>query len=169
MMKTCASRSYDERMEFVTLTQAAVFLAASGMWLGGLLTVPLVALATTRHVAPADRAALFVSFGRTFAVFMGVVLLAALVTSALLVAAGAVVGAAAALALTVALFVVTGVGIAQARAMSLMRRRALTEPGSLDEARLRSNAAAATALRSLIGVLSAAHTVVGVLLVRGLG
>jgi len=150
------------------MTQAAVFLAASGMWLGGLLIVPLLALATTRHVAPSDRAALFVSFGRTFAVFMGVVLLAALVTSAVLVAGG-VDGARAALALTVALLVVTGVGIAQARAMSVMRRRALAEPGSVDENRLRSNGAAATALRSLIGVLSAAHTVVGVLLVRGLG
>ena len=152
----------------MVMTQAAVFLAASGMWLGGLLTVPIMATSTSRHVAASDRAALFVSFGRAFAVFMGVVLLAALVTSGQLVAAGGVRHAGAALVLTVALLVVTGVGIAQARAMSVMRRKALAAAGSVDDSRLRSNAAAATALRSLIGVLSVAHAVVGVLLVRGL-
>lgn len=145
--------------------QAALLLAASAAWLGGLLTVPLLAATTRRLVAAEARADLFVAFGRRFAVLMGVLLTIALAAVGALAASGADPLTATALGLAAALLLMTAVGMVQARRMSRLRRAAAGGRGDEADSKLRRNAAVATVLRSSIGLVSLALVVVGVLLV----
>lgn len=152
-------------------TLAAVLLAAGGMWLGGLLTVPLLATTTSRLVAPAVRAEFFVVFGRRFAMLMGAVLALALLAAGTLVTIRSEPLTYGALALVVALLVSTAVGIAQARRMSGLRRAAAREgaggEGSAGGRGLRRNAVVANALRAFIGLLSVALMVIAIGIVAG--
>lgn len=72
----------------------------------------------------------------------------------------------AATAVAVALLVATAAGIAQARAMTRLRRRAVIQVGgeSLDP-RVRRGAVLATTLRACIGALTLALVVLGAALV----
>lgn len=135
---------------------AAVLVAASGIWMGGLLTVPIIAVTSKRLIEPAARADLFVAFGRPFAVIMGVVLTISLIASLTLATSSGSRLAPWTLGLVVALLVVTAVGIVQARKMSGLRRAAAKASNSALLGDLRRNTIMATALRSLIGLLSVA-------------
>lgn len=150
---------------------AALLVAASGLWLGGLLTVPLLATTTSRLVAANVRTEFFVLFGRRFAVLMGVELALALLAGIRLVALRSEPLTQGALALVVGLLVSTSIGIAQARRMSALRRAAAgtTASGDSDVSRdvLRRNAGVATALRSFIGLVSVALLIVSTLVVAG--
>ncbi|HET8985534.1 MAG TPA: hypothetical protein VFN03_07225, partial [Trueperaceae bacterium] len=147
---------------------STLLVAASGIWLGALLTVPLLASATSRTVAPAERTELFVVFGRRFAVLMGAVLALALLASGMLVTIRSEPLTVGALALVVGLLVATAVGIAQARRMSGLRRAAAVDGagggGSVSDRDVRRNAAVATALRGFIGLLSVAILVMAVVI-----
>ena len=166
------SWAYDDQMSFDSeSTLAALLLAASGMWLGGVLTVPLLATTTSRLIAPAVRTEFFVVFGRRFAMLMGAVLALALLASGALVTIRSEPLTFGALALVVGLLVSTAVGIVQARRMSGLRRAAAGDgaggEGSVSDRDLRRNAAVANALRSFIGLVSLALMVIAIVIAAG--
>lgn len=137
---------------------------AAAIWIGGLVTIFIVARVASATLEPDRRIAFFRALGRVYGIVGTSALLVALATGAillddhawdgLLVATAIVAGA-----LLVALFT----GMAQARAMTRLRRRALATPG-LDR-RVRREAQIATALRSAIGALTLALVVLGAALV----
>lgn len=141
-----------------------MLLAASGVWLGGLQTVPLLASTTARLFAPDVRSRLFVAFGRRFAVLMAVALAVAMVAAAMVVRSSDATRGVGAAVLVGALLVTTTIGVMQARRMSRLRL-AVGAGDELAAKELRRNAGVATALRSLIGLLSVALLVVAVLMV----
>jgi uncharacterized membrane protein len=141
-----------------------LLILATSVWLGGLVTIAIVARVAARALDPAARVALFRGLGRSYG-FVG--------TAALVVAYGT--GAAlmrghpwdlariAAALVAVALAATLGVGIVQARRMTRLRRRALDEPGDTVLAmRVRRGALRAAMLRGLIAVLSLSLLALGV-------
>ena len=136
---------------------------AASIWVGGLVAIFVVARAAAASLEPAQRVAFFQALGRRYGVVGSAALLVALGTGAallrghawneLLVAAAIVAGA---------LLVAAGAGMAQARAMTRLRRRALSE--TVDPAlqlRLRRGALLAGALRSMIALLTLVLVVLG--------
>ena len=127
---------------------------ASAIWIGGLVVIFLVARIASRTLDPEYRVAFFRGLGRAYGILGTGALLVALGTGAILVdqehgwdslaIAGAVLAG--------ALLLATGLGMAQARAMTRLRRRALGEPGLAD--RVRQGATLAGVLRSAIGMLT---------------
>lgn len=144
---------------------AGLCVAASGMWLGGLLTVPILALTSARLVDPTTRTDLFVTFGRRFAVLMGVILAVAIVAASRLVAVTHDPMATAVLALSLTLLATTAVGIMQARRMSSLRRSAAKDDSAARDQDVHRNASVALALRTTIGLVSVAQLVMAVVLV----
>ncbi|MBS1893376.1 MAG: hypothetical protein JST59_18920 [Actinobacteria bacterium] len=141
----------------------AVELVAASIWVGGLVAIFVVARAASATLRPAERIAFFRALGRAYASVGCLALLVAVVGGAILLGDHPWDG------LLVATAIVTGVlllalasGMAQARAMTRLRRRALHEP-ELDE-RVRRGAVLAGALRGTIGVL----TLILVVLAAGL-
>lgn len=143
-----------------------VFLLASSVWLGGLVAIAVVARVATRTLTAADRVAFFRGLGRGYGIVSGIALVVALATGAALLAGRAwdatlvaTVVAAAALVLT------TVLGVVQARRMTRLRRRALSEPADTAlSGQVSRRARAAAALRGLIALFSLALLVLGVLL-----
>ncbi|HET9163311.1 MAG TPA: hypothetical protein VFN89_07715 [Solirubrobacterales bacterium] len=145
----------------------AVHALAASIWVGGLVAIFVVARAASGTLEPAQRVEFFRALGRSYGVVGSLALLVALATGAvllddhpwdgLMVAAVVVAGA---------LLLVTATGMAQARAMTRLRRQAMAEVGvkSLD-ARVRRGAVLATTLRACIGVLTLALVVLGAALV----
>lgn len=145
----------------------AVNALASAIWVGGLVAIFVVARAASRTLEPAQRVEFFRALGRSYGIVGTVALLVALITGAvlldghpwdgLLVAATAVAGA---------LLVATAAGMAQARAMTRLRRRAVAQVGgeSLDP-KVRRGALLAAILRACIGALTLALVVLGAALV----
>jgi uncharacterized membrane protein len=142
----------------------AVELVAASIWIGGLVAIFIVARTASATLGPTDRIAFFRSLGRTYAIVGSVALLVALAVGAvllddhpwegLLIATAIVAGA---------LILALATGMAQARAMTRLRRRALKEP-ALDE-RVRRGAGLAGALRALIGVLTLALVILAAALI----
>jgi hypothetical protein len=130
---------------------AVILAIGSGMWIGGLVTVVILSRASAKTVAAGDRVALFRSFGKGFAVFVGVTALFVVLPALALAVIEPVPLTAGILVLAFGLLLVTAVGILQARRMSVLRGAAASGGG--DPVGLRRNAAAAVVLRSLIGVL----------------
>jgi uncharacterized membrane protein len=142
----------------------AVHALAASIWVGGLVAIFVVARAASATLEPAQRVALFRSVGRSYGVVGSVALLVALITGALLLRGHpweALLSAAAIVAAT--LLVVLAAGMAQARAMTRLRRRALAQPfgGEALEAAVRRGAILATILRATIGVLTLALVLLG--------
>lgn len=142
----------------------AIELVAASIWVGGLVAIFVVARAASATLAPAERIAFFRALGRSYAIVGCLALLVALAVGAillddhpwdgLLVATAIVAGA---------LLVALGTGMAQARAMTRLRRQALHEPEL--GARVRRGAALAGALRGLIGLLTLALVVLAAALI----
>jgi uncharacterized membrane protein len=141
----------------------ALHALSASVWVGGLVAIFVVARTATATLDPAARVAFFRTLGRSYGVVGSVALLVALATGALLLrghpwdallVATAVVGA--------ALPAATAVGIAQARAMTRLRRRALTGPaGAALDPRIRRGAVLAGSLRATIALLTLALVVLG--------
>jgi len=156
----------------VTPTAASVPLVvvnaiASAIWVGGLVTIFVVARAASRTLEPAQRVAFFRALGRAYGVVGTLALLVALATGAILlddhpwdaalIAATIVAGA---------LLLAAVAGMAQARAMTRLRRRALESSADVEiVSRARRGAVLATALRAAIAALTLALVVLGAALV----
>jgi uncharacterized membrane protein len=140
-----------------------VLVLATSIWVGGLVTIAVVARVASRTLTAAARVQFFRGLGRTYGPVGGVALGTALVTGAVLVAdqpmggpvvAGSVVAS--------ALVVTTAVGVAQARRMTQLRLQAAV---SAEDPRtsqvVRRGAIRAAVLRLLIGALSVALLFMG--------
>lgn len=133
-----------------------LLILSSAIWLGGLVTVLVVARSTSATLSEHDRVAFFRHFGRRFGVVATSALGIAYATgSALLlsvpwngISAGLVVVA-------VLLVVVLGLGIGQARGLTRLRRASISNPEDTAlRAKTASQARSATILRAGIGLLS---------------
>jgi uncharacterized membrane protein len=140
----------------------ALHALAASIWVGGLVAILVVSRAATATLEAAQRIALFRSVGRSYGIVGSVALLVALASGALLLRHHpweALLAAAAILAAL--LLAVLAAGMAQARAMTRLRRRALADPSSRLDAQVRKGAVLATALRAAIGALTLALVVLG--------
>jgi len=145
----------------------AVHALAASIWVGGLVAIFVVARAASGTLEPAQRVEFFRALGRSYGIVGSVALLVALASGAvlldghpwdgLMVAAVVVAGA---------LLLATVAGMAQARAMTRLRRQAVAQVGGepLDP-RVRKGAIVAAILRACIGVLTLALVVLGAALV----
>jgi hypothetical protein len=140
----------------------AVELLATSIWVGSLVCLALVSGVARRELDAASRVALFRGIGRIYGV-VG--------TGALVVAIGAGVALAwplddldstgvAVLVLAGILVLVTAAGMAQARAMTVRRRRAIAAPQDEHAARaVRRGGKVAGALRGSIALVTLAMLV----------
>jgi hypothetical protein len=136
----------------------AVELVAASIWVGGLVAIFVVARAATATLEPERRIEFFRALGRTYGIVGGLALIVAIGGGAALLVGHPwewrlVVTA----ALASVLLTVTAAGVIQARRMTRLRRRALSEP-ALEEP-VRRAAVAAGALRGAIGLTTLALVV----------
>lgn len=146
----------------------AVHALAASIWVGGLVAIFIVARAASSTLQPAQRVEFFRALGRSYGIVGTLALVVALGTGAILlkdhpwdglmVAAAVVAGA---------LLLATAAGMAQARAMTRLRLRAVAQVGGepLDP-RVRKGAIVAAILRACIGVLTLTLVVLGAALVE---
>jgi hypothetical protein len=140
-----------------------VLVFAAAVWVGGFVTLVVVARAARHTIGAAERVAFFRALGRGYGVVSGVALLVGLVSGALLLAGRPWTGPVIATVAVAALLVAgTVAGVAQARRLTRLRRRALTEAALAD--RVRAAARRAALLRAGIGGLSVALVALGVVL-----
>lgn len=134
----------------------AVEILAASVWIGGLVTIGIVAQVVRRQFEPATRVSFFRSLGRRYLGVGGGSLLVAFVSGALLLAHGQWTGEkSAAVAVAAALVLATAAGVVQARSLTVLRQRALEPPPQLPLAdRIRRRARTAAFLRALIGALT---------------
>ncbi len=141
---------------------AVVLAIASGVWVGGIVTVAIVAASSSTTISAPDRVSLFRLFGRRFAVFMGVAALFVVFPALVLAVVEPIPLTASTLVLSLGLLLVTAIGTFQARRMSALRAAAVSGDG--DPAWIRRSAAVALVLRSLIGIASLALLVMALLI-----
>ena len=147
-------------------TLTGVLIAATAVWVGGLVAIAVVAQVAQRTLQPAARVSLFRGLGRCYGIIGTGALAVAYGTGASLVWGCSWNGQLTATAVVAAaLIAVTGIGIAQARKMSRLRRQALDHPSDRElDSRVQRGAGRAAALRALIALLSFALLALGVLL-----
>lgn len=140
-----------------------LLVLATSVWVGGVVTVLLVRRVVDDQLDRGQAVAFFRTFGRLFGAVAGAALVVAILTGgALLTDHGWDAPAVVAAALAVAVVVTTAIGVRQARAMTVLRARALApsaEPGLPDA--VRSGARRAAVLRTTIGLLSVALLALG--------
>jgi len=142
-----------------------VLVLAASVWVGGLVTLAVVARVASRTVGAADRVAFFRSLGRSYGAVGGLALAGALVAGALLVVDRPWSGLLATTgAVAASLVIVTVAGVTQARRMTRLRQRAVSEP-STPRLRLELHRGSVTAamLRGVIAALTVALVVLGLL------
>lgn len=143
-----------------------LLVVSGGVWLGGYLTMPVVARAASATLAPLDRVAFFRALGRAYLPVGGSALVLALLSGAVLLRehrSGALLVATAVTA--AALVAALALGVVQARRMTRLRQAAgVTPSDTVLSERVRRGAVAAVILRGLIGLLSLALVVMGCLL-----
>jgi hypothetical protein len=123
----------------------------------------VVARAASATLDRSQRIAFFRALGRAYGIVGGAALLVALASGAMLLAGHPVDGLLVATALVAAaLLAATAAGVAQARSMTRLRRRALERPGLAE--RVRRGAALAAALRGAIALLTLTLVVLGAVL-----
>ncbi|HET7573820.1 MAG TPA: hypothetical protein VFJ99_01755 [Solirubrobacterales bacterium] len=147
----------------------AVNALASAIWVGGLVAIFVVARVASKTIDPARRVAFFRGLGRAYGILGGGALLVALASGAVLLAERGWDGLAiASAAVGCALLVATGIGIAQARAMTRLRRRALGKTSDPElAARVHRGAILAGTLRGAIGALTLTLVILASLLAGG--
>jgi hypothetical protein len=135
-----------------------VALLAISIWVGGFVTIGVVARVARRQLDPGVRVAFFRDLGRVYGLLgTGALAVAIACGAAMLDEHGWDGTALAAVLLTAALVVATCAGMLQARAMTRMRERAGREPGDeLLAGRVQRGARLAVALRATIGLLTLA-------------
>jgi uncharacterized membrane protein len=140
----------------------AVNALAAAIWVGGLVAIFIVARAASRTLEPAQRVEFFRTLGRSYGIVGTVALLVALITGAVLLDGhpwdGLMI---AATAVADALLVATAAGMAQARAMTQLRRQAVTQVGGELDPRVHRGALLAAILRACIGALTLTLVVLG--------
>jgi hypothetical protein len=138
------------------------------VWVGGLISIFVVARVARRALPPVDRVAFFRGLGRAYGPVGGAALGVALGCGAALLwgrAWDATLAAAAAIA--ACLVAVTATGVAQARRMTRLRQDALAGHGDVTlDGRVRRGALGAAVLRAAIAALSLALVALGVVLAR---
>jgi uncharacterized membrane protein len=145
---------------------AGFFAFAAAIWVGGFIAIGVVARAAAPTIGPADRVAFFRALGRSYGVVGGVALVVALGTGAVLLSGrpwdAALIST---VAVAAALVLATVTGVLQARRMTVLREAALQQR---DDAQLGGrvvrDARRATALRSVIGLLTLALVALGAVL-----
>jgi len=141
----------------------AVLLLATSIWVGGYIAIAVVARTATVTLTPEARVAFFSKLGRAYFWVGMPALVVALGTGAIL-ARDTDHGTLFTVAVVIAVLLISSFAIAvvQARRMSQLRRQLL---GSQDDVRLaervRRGAAAAAALRGVLGLLSLALVMLG--------
>jgi hypothetical protein len=147
---------------------AGFLILGCAVWVGGLVTIFVVARVARRALPPRERVAFFRGLGRAYGPVGGIALGVALGCGAALLwgrAGGATLIAAT--ALTACLLAMTATGVAQARRMTRLRQDVLGSQGDVTlDGRIRRGAISAAALRAAIAALSLALVAVGVLLTR---
>ncbi|MCC6310218.1 MAG: hypothetical protein IT345_04815 [Trueperaceae bacterium] len=147
------------------LVWLVVLVVSAGVWLGGLLTMPVVARAASATLAPLDRVAFFRALGRAYLPVGGSALTLALLSGAVLLREREWDGLLVASAITAAALVgALALGVAQARRMTRLRQAAGAAPqdAGLGD-RVRRGGRSAMALRALIGLLSLTLVALGCL------
>lgn len=138
-----------------------VLVLATAVWVGGFVALVVVARAARHAVSMPERIAFFRAVGRSYGVVAGVALVVGLASGAVLLAGRSWTGSLVATVVVAGLLVAaTVVGVAQARRMTRLRRRALDDAVGLTD-RLRRAARRAALLRGGIGVLSLALFALG--------
>lgn len=143
-----------------------VALLSTCVWIGGITTIVVVVRVTGRALDASTRVAFFRDLGRTYLRVGAPALVVMLASGAGLLASrpwdG---GSAAALAVGVALVLVTAAGVVQARAMTRLRARAVDAPEDATiTQQVADRARQAALLRVGISVLSLALVVVAAFL-----
>lgn len=135
-----------------------VALLATSIWVGGFVTIAVVARVARRQLDPRSRVAFFRDLGRVYGLLgTGALAVAIACGAAMLDDHGWDGTALAAVLVTAALVVATCAGMLQARAMTRLRERAGREPGDkLLAARVRRGARLAVGPRASIGLLTLA-------------
>ena len=140
----------------------AIFALSASIWVGGLVAISIVARAASATLEPGQRVALFRTVGRNYGVVGTSALLVAMISGAALLEGrgwdGLLIATA---AVAAALLIVAAIGMAQARAMTRLRREALAEPGAGRDRRVRRGAILAAALRGAIAALTLALVCLG--------
>lgn len=145
----------------MSLPLVTVCVLSTAVWTGGIVAIVVVARVASSTLDTRLRVDFFRALGRSYGVVATLALLVGLATGAALLrdhpwdalqlAAACVAGA---------LLATTVVGILQARAMTRLRRGALTG-GACSSGALRRGARLAAALRSAIGLLTLALVILG--------
>lgn len=137
-----------------------VHLLSAAIWVGGLVAIFVAARAASATLDQAQRIAFFRALGRAYGMVGGAALLIALASGAVLLEGHPFDGLLIATAIAAAaLLGVTAAGVAQARSMTRLRRRALDAPALAQ--RVRRGAVLAAALRGAIALLTLALVVLG--------
>lgn len=139
---------------------------STSVWIGGYITIGVVARVATSTLDTDQRIAFFRQLGRAYAIVGNIALVVAIGTGAALLA-GRSWGPALMVTtvLAAALLVASGLGQLQAVQMTRLRRAAAQQPGDAAlGATVRWRARAADVLRALIGLLSLALVALGCLL-----
>ena len=140
----------------------AVNALASSIWVGGLVAIFVVARAASATLEPAARVSFFRALGRRYGVLGSAALLVALASGALLLRGHPWDGTLTAATIVAAALLVAAVaGMAQARAMTRLRRQALAGGGGALEPSVRRGAILAAALRATIAALTLTLVVLG--------
>jgi len=129
---------------------------SAAVWLGGWVSVVLVARSTTATLQRPDRVAFFKHFGRRFGIVATIALVVAYVTGGVLLAAAPWTGVSTAVVVAaVVLVAVLAVGVVQARRMTRLRRAAIAAPedATLTD-RVTAGGRRASVLRAGLGVIS---------------
>jgi uncharacterized membrane protein len=150
----------------VSVPVIALNLLASSVWVGGLVAIFVVSRAARASLQPAQRIDFFRALGRRYGIVGSVALATAIATGAVLLDDHPWDGLLIATALVAwNLLAATAIGMVQARRMTRLRRRSLSEPAQLEE-RVRRGAIAANFLRATIGVLTLALVVLAAALAQ---
>lgn len=134
----------------------ALFILSSGIWIGGYAVLPIIARVATKELDPGDRVVFFRTLGRVYGTMGTTALVVALATGAGLMTQITWGATAWATVIVAALLVIALlIGMAQARAMTRMRRQLVQQPDdtALSE-RVAREARRATYLRAGLGVLT---------------
>lgn len=151
----------------ISAVVTGILILAACVWVGGFVTITVVARAASRALEPAARVALFRVVGRTYNIVGNTALTVAFGAGAYLVYGRPWNGQlTAAAVLATVLTVALAVGIVQARRMTRLRQRLHAAPDGTDDlaTAVRRGAAQAGILRGVIGLLSLALLAVGILL-----
>lgn len=134
-------------------------LLAASIWIGSLVCLVLVSAIATRVLEPSARVQLFRMIGRAYGIAGSAALLVAIVVGLVLAGMPSNWSATttAAVVLSGVLVALTAAGMAQARRMTVARRRSIASPEDAEASEaVRRGAQAAGILRSIMGACTLA-------------